>query len=329
MAWRLHLPTIIRLVQFARALRRAACFGAIVAGLLAASPVVAAPAAPAARGTAPAEAATATPKHRLEWRYPRVRPWQIASSAGFTLGAIGIELIAGDAADHGWDNGVLFDDAVRNELRARTPAGRSRAADFSDVSWPVVQWYPVVVDSFLVPLVFDDANWDVIGQMELVNWQVMATVGFATRLTQYAVGRARPALGECAKDPNYSKVCSPDYHGQTASFLSGHTSLPFALAAAGCSHHMALELYGSVAADVTACAVLFAGAATTGMLRLVADQHWATDVVGGALLGTGLGYAIPWGLHYARSMTPGLPENVVVAPFGDSERLGLAMSMVW
>jgi len=151
-----------------------------------------------------------------------------------------------------------------------------------------------------------------------------------TRTTQYAVGRSRPALPECEKDPQYSKVCSPDYHGRTASFLSGHTSLPFALAAVDCSHHMALGLYGTRAADVAACVVLFAGASTTGMLRIVADQHWATDVAAGALLGTGLGYAIPWGLHYTRPYRPKLlPETAMLAPFADRDRMGVALFGIW
>jgi membrane-associated phospholipid phosphatase len=259
----------------------------------------------------------------LVWRYPRVRTWQWLSSAGFTLGALGLELFGGDAADNGWNHGVLYDDAARRELRARSRAGRDRAATFSDISWPVIQWYPVFVDSLAVPLVTDDMNWGVVGQMELLNWQVMATVGFTTRLAQYAVGRSRPAVDECAKDPGYSKVCSPLYHGRTKSFLSGHTSLPFALAAADCAHHLALGLYGSRPADIGACVVLYAGAAATGTARIIADQHWATDVSAGALVGTSLGIAIPWGLHYAHG-SAGLPDSVAVVPFGDRERLGLA-----
>jgi membrane-associated phospholipid phosphatase len=159
---------------------------------------------------------------------------------------------------------------------------------------------------------------------------VMATVGFLTRATQFAAGRSRPALPECERDPEYSKVCSPAYPGRTASFLSGHTSLPFALAAVDCSHHMALGLYGSRPADLAACGILFAGASTTGMLRIVADQHWATDVAAGALLGTGLGYAIPWGLHYTRALRPkALPKNTMLAPLADHDRLGVALLGIW
>jgi membrane-associated phospholipid phosphatase len=315
---RVRMREVLAVGMFAAALHAAKDAGAQVGG-------TAQHRAALAPRQAPSEAA-----HRLVWRYPRVRPWQIVSAAVFSAGALGIELVQGDAADNGWNSGILFDDPLREGLRARSRAGRDRAATVSDISWPLVQWYPVVVDSFLVPLVTDDANWDVIGQMELINWQVMGTVGFTTRLAQYAVGRSRPAVAECEADPEYSKVCSPDYHGRTASFLSGHTSLPFAMAAAGCSHHLALGLYGSVPADLSACGVLFIGASVTGTLRIVADQHWATDVALGALVGTGLGYAIPLGLHYLRSFEIELfPKTVALAPFGDTDRAGVAMLGMW
>jgi len=61
----------------------------------------------------------------------------------------------------------------------------------------------------------------------------------------------------------------------------------------------------------------------TGTARIIADQHWATDVSVGALVGTSLGIAIPWGLHYAHA-SAGLTDSVAVMPFGDRDRLGLA-----
>jgi membrane-associated phospholipid phosphatase len=33
-------------------------------------------------------------------------------------------------------------------------------------------------------------------------------------------------------------------------------------------------------------------AVATGWLRVAADQHWATDVIGGAVVGTAAGYGI-------------------------------------
>ena len=48
------------------------------------------------------------------------------------------------------------------------------------------------------------------------------------------------------------------------------------------------------------CAPHTAGRArgTTGALRIVADQHWASDVLVGAAVGTFSGLAVPYFLHY-------------------------------
>ena len=290
------------------------------------------PANAAARPQPVSRAALGEPnrRHRLVWRYPRFRTWQYIASSGLTAGAIGVEIIGHQFPDHGWQRGVLFDDWVRRQLHVGSRAGRDRADFWSNISWPVVQWYPVVVDSFIVPLATDDMNWDVVAQMQLINWQVFATAGFATRLTQHIVGRSRPAVSECARDPDYSKACDPDYFGDTASFLSGHTSMTFAAAAMSCSHHAALPLYGGGIPDAVACALMLTGAATTGVLRIVADQHWPTDVLAGATIGFGVGYAVPVGLHYSQLRSaPGSALRPVIAPFATDRALGIMAFAIW
>ena len=82
------------------------------------------------------------------------------------------------------------------------------------------------------------------------------------------------------------------------SFYSGHTAFTFATAGLICSHHLNLKLYGGGAPDIAACATGFAAAAATGTLRMVGDQHYATDVITGALVGTITGLGLPWLLHY-------------------------------
>jgi membrane-associated phospholipid phosphatase len=72
-------------------------------------------------------------------------------------------------------------------------------------------------------------------------------------------------------------------------FVSGHTS---AVAALGTSAALCASLQESEAAPA-----LWAGAialtALTGTLRLVAEQHYLTDVVGGAAVGFAAGAAVP------------------------------------
>jgi membrane-associated phospholipid phosphatase len=38
--------------------------------------------------------------------------------------------------------------------------------------------------------------------------------------------------------------------------------------------------------------------AATGVLRMIADRHYASDVIAGGLLGFGFGFGLPMLLHY-------------------------------
>ena len=65
------------------------------------------------------------------------------------------------------------------------------------------------------------------------------------------------------------------------------------MAAGLCVQHSRLEIYGG-AADKIVCPAALAVAATTGLLRIVSDRHWASDVLGGAIFGTVLGAGVSW-----------------------------------
>lgn len=236
--------------------------------------------------------------------------------------------IKSDFPDGEWDNGFLFDDSVRSALVAGTRAGRDRAAMISDLFWYGPQYYPILIDGLLVPLATDRLNFDVAWQLSMINWQAESLAATLTRLSHRTVGRARPSLKECERDPAYSVDCAPDARESTASFVSGHTSMAMTGAALVCAHHQALPLYGNVVADAAACAVALAAASTNGVLRVVADQHWPTDVVAGIFIGIGTGYALPYLLHYRDGRPEALgssllPNRTVVLPMVSDEALGL------
>lgn len=81
---------------------------------------------------------------------------------------------------------------------------------------------------------------------------------------------------------------------ENTSFFSGHTALAFTMAAAS----------GTVASirGYESAPFLWIGggliAATTGYLRIAGDAHYLTDVLVGALFGTGIGIAVPLLFHY-------------------------------
>jgi membrane-associated phospholipid phosphatase len=102
----------------------------------------------------------------------------------------------------------------------------------------------------------------------VVSWGVGAT------LLKIITGRARPSKGE--GEFHFDPFST---NGEDNSFPSGHATQAFALAAVLSSHYhspwVRIPVYS------------FAG--LVGLARMNKNRHWASDVVGGALLGTFVG----------------------------------------
>ena len=104
---------------------------------------------------------------------------------------------------------------------------------------------------------------------------------------KYAVGRSRPYvfLGRQGDSP-----------GGNLSFFSGHTTFAFAVAASSSTLLLSQHAPGAVALSVIA----FSAAGLTGYLRIAAEQHYLTDVLAGAVVGTAVGWAVPHFFHAPR-----------------------------
>jgi membrane-associated phospholipid phosphatase len=127
--------------------------------------------------------------------------------------------------------------------------------------------------------------------------EAMATTGFLSFLTNATIGRERPYVRLCdgKKGPPDFPSCKSS--GQNYSFFSGHTGIAFTAAALTCSHHARMALYGLWALDALGCVATMGAAATTGVLRIMADKHYATDVITGVVLGLTSGFGVS-ALHY-------------------------------
>lgn len=130
---------------------------------------------------------------------------------------------------------------------------------------------------------------------------------------KYTVGRARPdttfaAPGTVVEDPS----------DRYTSMVSGHATAAFAVAVATGTvatlrgRHSAPWLW---AAGVSI-------AVASSYLRIAGDRHYLTDVLGGAALGTAMGFAVPLLFH-------GRTLPVTVAPWGSAAGGGLALSGHW
>lgn len=281
----------------------------------------------AVTGSSRAEPAPNEGDHRIVWDYPRFRPWEYTASIGVLGTAVYIESVAKDFSPVNNWHGILFDDAVRNAFHSSDADTRNRVAKISDYMWNATQYYPVLIDSLLVPIVFDKGNIDVASQMLLIDLQVESLSFFLVRVGARAIGRDRPSVQECANNPDYDGVCHIK-NSAYASFFSGHAIMSFSGAALTCAHHAALPLYGSSFLGSLACAMTMTSATVVAGMRIVADKHWATDVLIGSGLGLGLGLGLPYVLHYGPQLKVDKgphPVSLAMMPMVATDALGLSV----
>lgn len=106
----------------------------------------------------------------------------------------------------------------------------------------------------------------------LDNLQAQIFTGGITYAIKSAFHRARPYTGE----NNYA-FYGPFHGGKNDSFISGHTSLTFCTATMLFLHSRKKWWVGAIGYTV---------ATGVGISRMQQQKHWASDVIGGAIVGT-------------------------------------------
>ncbi len=120
----------------------------------------------------------------------------------------------------------------------------------------------------------DDGDGRELGRTFLVQLEIASWVGGLTSLSKWATGRARPYA--------YSRDTPADLLQQSdsrASFFSGHTSQAFA------SAELLRQRVRRRGAPWVASYSGYAVAVFTGLARVAAGTHFASDVAAGALVG--------------------------------------------
>ena len=257
---------------------------------------------------------------RLHFHYPRVRPIEYLIAFGSPIVFGLIDQNTRNATRARWDGGNFFDGAFVSLVGDNSENARAHFGIASDVTWYASMAYPFV-DAVLVALIAD-GNPDVAWQMTALNIQAIPLSGFVTLLIIRAAARTRPKAELCLEDGGTPEECGAfDMNG----FPSGHTTGSFAGAGLPCAHHLGLDLYGGGAPDVAACVAALTVATATGVFRIAADKHHATDVLAGAAIGLAAGWLMPWLLHYRLDLSEAEASEVALTPFGDpSGTLGVA-----
>jgi membrane-associated phospholipid phosphatase len=233
--------------------------------------------------------------HSLRWDEdrPRFRPVEYAATAVVGGAAIAMYYLLPAQREPHFVGGILFDNAVRNALRVHSPSALQTVWALSDAVDVSLVALVFGLDSFAVPLL--RGSPDVALQLGLMDAEAYAFSSVLTIGLYDSVGRARPSYEDCQRDPSFVGCnVSP-----TASFPSGHTNEAFTAAGVSCANHGFVSMYGSRLWDGLACARDVVLATGDGLLRIVGDRHYATDVLAGAAIGFGFGYGMPTLLHYA------------------------------
>jgi len=215
-----------------------------------------------------------------------VQTWQLVAIPAVAAATIGISAFNTDSPR--WTGGILFDNGVRGALRLHSAAARSHAASISDFLLYGVGTLPFLIDAGILTGVVHK-RMDLAWQMFVLDAEAITLSAFVDTSTKRLVGRQRPNVPNCQADPTLPDCGSS---GQNFSFFSGHMAIASTAATLRCLQHLNLHLYGNAFTDGAACGVAIAAAAATGFLRVSSDQHYLTDVLAGAALGSGAAFLV-------------------------------------
>jgi PAP2 superfamily len=185
--------------------------------------------------------------------------------------------------------GVLFDGAVRDALRGRSAETRSRFRTVGNYTYHLSPLLPLC-DVLLVSAI-GHGDGKLAKNLGLIMLEAYSYTGLSAFVSTEISARARPD----------SSCNSPNCTADTQSFFSGHAAISATGAGLVCANHSRIALYGSAWADAAVCALSAANALATATTRVVADRHYASDVIVGMGVGFGIGYAVPVLVHYSHS----------------------------
>lgn len=273
--------------------------------------------------TSSAHAETSSPLGPRE--RARVRPIEIALVPALGAGMLVTGLATPGSERASWMGQNGFDDGARSLLRAEGQSARDTARMTSDGLWMGLAAYPLVVDA-LVLAGAGHGRWDVALRLTVTYGEAALTAGLLTVLSQGVVGRGRPLLEECARDASYDPMCGT--RQLSRSFFAGHPAAAFDAAGVVCQSTLDFELYGSRAGGIAACIATMSLAGATGVLRVVADKHWASDVLVGSGVGLATGLVAPWLVRLA-NRGPFEGKTVGFAPLVTPTVRGVSAGLVF
>lgn len=204
-----------------------------------------------------------------------------------------------------WCNSNAMDTSIRNDLKwSNTNAAEKTSTVLA------YGLAPVLSTGLTAFAEYKDDSLDNLPVDIMIIAEAASLSSLFSQIVKISVARQRP-------DVHFGPTTSPDKE-KNVSFYSGHTSLAFSIAVATGTvasmrgYELAPYIWGAG----------LAVAATTGYLRMAADKHYFTDVLGGAVAGSAFGFAIPYLFHRPESKP--LPVSMAIIPTDGGMMFGIA-----
>jgi membrane-associated phospholipid phosphatase len=228
--------------------------------------------------------------------YREFQPWQygtlLAGAASLTVALF----VEDEPEEPRWTGAGPFDRFFESRLGAEQRDIQRRYRIASDVLYGITTPLPIALDgALMLPIIRKSP--EVAAQVLLIDLQSFAFTSLIYFGMRALTQRARPELSECIDElgeENCNYVRSANH-----SFISGHTAFAFTGAGLICTHHRYLEIYRSERAGRALCGASMAAATVAASFRIVANRHWASDVLAGAAVGLFSGLALPRLLHFS------------------------------
>lgn len=261
------------------------------------------------------------------WGGSAARHSNLFNGVVWAIGGASIRFGADSSKD--WTSTNSFDSDIRDGLVAATRSGRENAGTASDVLFGATALWPLLVDAGGISTL-RRASRDCDLALEISSdWlESMSFTWMITEATKAVAGRERPYGLGCNSDSDYGSCGSKS---RFESFFSGHASLSAAGAALMCKDAIRRNVWGdTIGAKTLACGFGTSAAIGTGILRMVSDKHWMTDVLTGWAVGGLIGWFDTWGpfdIFHFRYDRNGRRLDVAWAPVLRPGNMGVGLAM--
>jgi membrane-associated phospholipid phosphatase len=215
--------------------------------------------------------------------FTRERAVRWAPAVALAAAALTVDFATTTPRDPRWDTRNRFDDAISDGLATGSRSGRDAAATASTVLVSAIG-AALATDIWVQRDEFD------VEQSIAVGLTATAATQLVSETAKVAAARERPYVRRCEANPRYSEGCNSG-RDDNESFVSLHASQSATLASLICVRR--LRRADRTWADGLMCGTAAAASAATGILRITAEQHYATDVLAGWGAGVLFGAALP------------------------------------